>query len=487
MSSIQITDTRIKDFLRDCWNDRILFIKTVYKINPTDQQAEALRALDKACISDKDIDVSHRSGHGIGKSALMVWTKHHYMTCRPFPRIICSAPSKHQLYDVLWAESAKWLRIARDNSIGKVLFEPYKWTKENFFHIQYPGEWFARPLTATKEQSENLAGLHAEYILKLVDEASGVPDEIYDTLNGAHGTAETLMYMAGNPTRRRGEFYESFTNPKMRDFYITIKSSCIDSPIVRRQYIKKMLTKYGENSDMYRVRVLGEPPKKEGDGFIPFDWASNAIFRDITGWENEPEIWGVDVASGREGGDRSVLARRKGNKYLPYEIFRNENTMQLVNAIAERANKIKPKSINVDSIGLGDGVYRRLEQMGFPVLGINVTELPAYEPNKYHRLKDELWGKMRDALEGCNISFWDNDERDLLGELTMPKMLSDERTGKIRIEGKDTIVKRLKVSPDIAEAHVLTYASECSSYNSDEFDYFDNSSSHQVLDPEAGY
>lgn len=471
------------DLLAELWDNRVDFFKYILKQTPTDQQGDALVALDNGDF------VTVKSGHGCGKSFVEAGTVIHYMCTRPFCRIPCTAPTKHQLYDVLWAELAKLHRQMHSGFAAQ-----FEWTKERFFRKSDPEEWFAVARTATKENPEAIQGFHGEYVYVVIDEASGVPEQIFEVTEGATGTIETKMLMCANPTRLDGTFYDSHN--KLKQFYKPLTWSCLDSPIVHKSYAPRMAKKFGTESNIYRVRVLGQFPNRAGDSFIPYDLVEAALIREIPPQTEYPKIFGVDVA--RYGDDRTVIAVRQGDIFHPYHVLRNKSTMEVSGYVAMLANKEKPKHIFIDIIGLGSGVYDRLYELGFPVIPVNVSESPALNPQNYRRLRDELWGNMRDWLEMRRGRLWDNDEGDLAGELTKPKyhMTSD---GKIIIESKedmrkhekDDFEKRGNASPDIADAHILTFAMPIADYinDDDDFDVIMRSDSHgsAVLDREMGY
>jgi len=473
-------DLKFKELCRAIWNDRVRFVKSIIGVDRIDPlQEELLRKLDA------HDHVSAKAGHGTGKTTSLAWIVLHYMSTRPMCKIPCTAPSKHQLFDVLWPELSKWHNHMKKTEKGLLFARNLDWTKEKLSNLMQPEEWFAVARTATKENPEALQGFHADYILNIVDEASGVDDDIFEVLEGSYGTKETKSIWMGNPTRCEGAFYRSFGDEKK--FFDNMTMSCIKSSLPPRRYIDRMAQKYGLDSNMYRVRVLGEFPEKEGDSYIPLALCVDARHRDIPLQIQYKKVFGVDVA--RYGDDESVIAIRQGDMFHPYHVLRNKNTMELAGFVASLANKEKPEAIFIDVIGIGAGVYDRLKELGFNVIAINVAEVPYEFPQKYKRLRDELWGKMRDWLEARRGKIWDNEDMDLSAQLSGPKykVTSD---GKIQIESKDDMKKRGIKSPDIADAHIMTFAQPISNYNTDltnndgvEYDM----NSFEPLDRKVGY
>lgn len=465
---------RIAGIIKEFWNDRLGFVKHIIGAESTSQQVDALTALD-----NNDFVVI-KSGINTGKSTMMAWMILHYMCCRPAPKVICTSPSKDQLRNVLWPELLKW-----HNHMNKLFSSQFVWRKESYVHKDHE-EWFAVARTATKDNPEAMQGMHATHIFRVMDEGSGIPEEVFEVLEGATGTKETKELLCGNPTRLEGTFHDAFN--KSKEFYKRFTWSSLDSSIAPKRIIERIRNKYGEDSNMWRVRVLGQFPLRDGDSYIPYDWAMDALTREIPPQKDMPKVFGCDI--GRYGSDASCIAIRQGDEFLPYHILRNKSTMETAAYIAYLANQQKPVAIFVDSIGVGGGVVDRLEELGFPVIGVNVAESPAFDGQKYKRLRDELWGQVRDWFEARRGKIWDNQDNDLVGELTSVKyrIISN---GKIQVETKDEMKKRGLESPNFADAFCLTFAQPVSNYAKevDEFwgEQYGGNEPEYALDSEAGY
>jgi hypothetical protein len=353
------------------------------------------------------------------------------------------------LQDVLWGELAKWHR-----SIAIGFFKNLIEVKSDKVElVSAPKESFAVARTARRENPEAFQGFHSANMLFLIDEASGVEDVIFEVGEGAMSTKGAKTLMVGNPTRTSGYFYNAFHSA--RDHWWGKRVSCYDSSLVSKEYIESMAKRYGEDSSIFRVRVLGEFPKSEDDTIIPLELAELALERDIE-TIGSSIVWGVDVA--RFGNDRTALAKRKGNTQLePVKAWQGLDLMQTAGRIVaeyeETQDNEKPEAIVIDIIGLGAGVYDRLAEMGLPVIGINVCEQPALQ-DRFMRLRDELWFRCRDWLAARNCKLCDEA---LVAELTLPKY-KYQSNGKIQVESKADMKKRGVVSPDLADAWNLTFA-----------------------------
>jgi hypothetical protein len=266
-----------------------------------------------------------------------------------------------------------------------------------------------------------------------------------------------VTLLLGNPVRSSGFFYDTHT--RLSDEWTTFQVACTDSPRVSDEYVKEMAMRYGEDSNVYRIRVIGEFPKGDDDTVIAMDLLESALNRDVAPSDYAPMIWGLDVA--RFGSDRSALCKRQGNAVTEsIKTWKNLDLMQLTGAVVAEYQALapsqQPKEILVDSIGLGAGVVDRLRELGLPARGINVSESPAMG-GTYRNLKAELWYRARAWLEARDCKMPKDDV--LISELATVRY-SFTSNGKIAIEGKDEIRRRGLPSPDKADAFVLTFASD---------------------------
>lgn len=237
-----------------------------------------------------------------------------------------------------------------------------------------------------------------------------------------------------------------------------MKVSCEDSPRVSKEYISEMEKRYERSSNVFRVRILGEFPLSDSDTVIGLDLVEGAQERDVALQENEPILYGVDVA--RYGDDASAVCIRQGNQVLAdCKLWRKLDLMQTTGRVMEmidagRAAGKPVDSVMVDSIGLGSAVVDRMAELGAPVVGINVSEAPSMG-SSYLNLRAELWFKAREWLQGRDVRL-PKDEK-LAGELVLPKYQYGSN-GKIRIESKEAMKQRAGISPDCADAFCLTFA-----------------------------
>jgi phage terminase large subunit len=315
-----------------------------------------------------------------------------------------------------------------------------------------PTEAFLSARTSRAESPESLAGIHSDHTMILVDEASGVPESVFEAAYGSMSGKNAVVILIGNPTRSSGYFYETHT--RLRDSWWTKKVSCLDSPLVSPDFIAEMAEKYGETSNAMKVRVYGEFPTAEDDTLISLHSVEQASKRKVEQPEGTPVVWGLDVA--RYGDDASVLCIRQGRHLIELHSWKKLSLMELAGRVLDllHSSDEPPEEILVDSIGLGAGVLDRLRELDISARGVNVSESPAMA-DRYANLRAELWDLTKQWFnEEVQIP---NDDS-LIADLTAPRY-SFNSSGKMLVESKAETKKRLGRSTDFADSLVLTFAS----------------------------
>lgn len=446
------------------WRDKyqgdiIAFVREVLGAEPWPWQ---LLVLQQYNLRTKRISI--RSGHRVGKTTILAWMALHHILFRYPQKTQITAPTEKQLYNALWAEVKKW-----NDRLPKELQDLIEIKHDRAELRAKPGLSFTTCATSRAETPEALQGVHSDWVLLIGDEASGIPEAVYEAAVGSMAGPHAMTVLAGNPVRGQGFFFD--THGKLADMWFTLKVSCLDVPEqVTADFIEDVKRRYGENSNAFRIRVLGEFPVSDDDTVIPFDLVEAALTRDVSTSATAPIIWGVDCA--RFGRDRSTLAKRQGNKLMePVRAWVKLDSMQLASRIKlewdECPDKFRPADINIDVIGWGAGTVDRLRELGLPARGINTSESPAtVDAARYVNLKAELWFKARGwfAALDCRLPEQYANKRfdggDLIEELTKPKYKFRPGTQKIYVESKDDLKKRGMDSPDLADAFVLTFASD---------------------------
>jgi len=389
------------------------------------------------------------SGHGIGKSALSSWIILFIASTRPHCKGIVTSNTSDQLKTKTWSELGKWLSMC----VTKDWFI-YNSSKGNMnlLHKDHQHTWRVDAQTCREENSESFAGLHAATSTPfyLFDEASAIPNKIWEVSDGGLTDGEPMRFAFGNPTRNSGRFFECFGRLKHRWITRTIDSR--DVAGTNKELLNTWVEDFGEDSDFVRVRVRGVFPRAGSAQFIPSDLVrsaqQNSLTEDI--WGFAPKTLGIDVA--RFGDDQSVITRRQGRKMWPQKKFRSIDLMTFSGLCAQEIDEFKPDAVFVDGVGLGAGVVDRLRQLGYRVIDVQAGGKPLNK--KYKNKRAEMWGNMKEWLA---ISPDIPIDPELESAMTSVEY-GFTPSGQVILESKDDMKKRGEASPDEADSVALTFA-----------------------------
>lgn len=437
-------------------------IKRTYRDNPEGFVRDLLLAepdpwqcLALSSISESNQGrVSIRAGHGVGKTAytafLIIW----HIVCHFPQKTIISSPSEGQLKNAIFPEIKKWMY-----KLPEEILSLFELQVDRILLKGHEHESFVSARTCSKENAQSFAGVHCEdgSVLMVFDEASVIPEEVYEVASGSMSGPVCHMVLISNPTKNSGRFYN--THHKLsKDAKIpvasawnTIHVSSLDVPRATH-HAQDFRDEYGLNSNAYRVRVLGEFPSQEDDVLIPAWVVDAATKRDVSVDPQAPLIFGVDLA--RFGEDRSVLIKRRGNVVLDAIAWEGIDLMQSAYRIKAEADKDNPAEICIDSNGLGAGTADRLRELGYPVYDVNVSERTSMNEGARY-LRDDLWLQVRDWLKTLTVFLPPIDR--LLEDLKTPTYSFDDKD-KLVVESKKMMRKRHLPSPDYADALCMSFA-----------------------------
>jgi hypothetical protein len=398
--------------------------------------------------------IARASGHGIGKSALIAMIcKWALDTCED-TRIVITANTEGQLLTKTMPEITKWQNL----SITADWFKP---TATSLFST-VPGHEKAWRLDASPwsvNNTEAFAGLHnkGRRIIVILDEASGIHKNVWEVILGALTDEGTqIIFLAfGNPTLNTGSFRECFG--KFRHLW---KTAQIDSRTVEgtnKAYLEEIVNSYGLDSDVTKVRVLGQFPSASSMQFIRSDLVEVARKREVVTEHYDPVVMGVDVA--RFGDDSSTIYFRKGRdaRKIPPIRLHGVDTMTLAARVAEEQRRTGAALVCVDEGGIGAGVVDRLRQLNVPVLGVQFGGKPLGAVKlgdgvKVANRRAEMWAIMREWLQG--------------GAIPDDQVLNDDLIGveygfnvndQILLEKKEHMKARGLASPDDGDGLALTF------------------------------
>jgi len=461
------TQAQIKRLIKRWSEDHALFVEqailkpyneakgTAYTM--TEQQREASAALTKLVMNKQMgkareiLGISIMSGKGTGKDAWTSWAIMWFNTCFPYPKIPCISVSDDQLKKVLWSELAKWLMHA-------AVREYFVLQNDKFFYTQLAPDmrgkrWMAftkaaNPKQTFEEQVETLAGIHEDYLMEVVDEGSGILQNVFDVLEGNLTGPVNFMLVIFNPTRSKG--YAIDTQYKHADRWMTFQWNAEESPLVDRAHIERLAQDYGRDSNTYRVKVLGLPPLTDEQVLIPWDWIQDAIKRPLEPEAKSPLIKGVDCGA---GGNKSVIATRKGPVVYPFKRHVGSDSVQVVNWVCTDIDAERPDVVRVDTIGIGWAVEGAVREKKGAIIEAADARRQADEPLRFYNKRAEMYWRLREQFERGTISI--PDDPDLCDQLAAMKCEFHKQQTKI-IE-KKKITQHIGHSPDEAEALALTF------------------------------
>lgn len=387
------------------------------------------------------------SGHGIGKSALVAWVILWVMSTRPHCRGSITASTVTQLQTKTIPELDKWAKRF-------ILPDLFSVDTAKIVHVEHPKTWRADFLTSRKENSEAFAGQHNAQSTSfyVMDESSGVPDEIFEVAEGGLTDGEPMMFCFGNRTKPTGYFNSLFARRSHRWWTRCIDSR--DAKMTNKAQIQEWAEDWGEDSDFFRVRVMGLAPSASAEQLIPVRDIEAARARAPSYTTRDALVLGVDVA--RFGDDASVIVFRRGNdaQSIPSLHMKGWDTQDVADQVASSIKDHKPQAVFVDGGGVGGGVVDRLRALGFSQV-IEVNFGGRALDSAWFNKRAEMWGTLKLEL-GRNLAIEDHD--DLHDELAQQEYTVDERTRKTRLVGKQDMRRIGLKSPDWADALALTYA-----------------------------
>lgn len=441
------------DQLREWRRDPVKFVRDVFHVEPDEWQKDVLRNFPN------HNRIGMKACKGPGKTCLLAWVAWNFLATRPHPKIAATSITKENLFDNFWAEMAKWQKKS------EFLSEAFTWTKTRIFANDHPETWWMSARTWSKsadkdQQADTLAGLHADYLLFILDEAGGIPDAVMAAAEGGLATGiETKIIMAGNPTHLEGPLYRACTNEAHLWFMVEITSDPDDpkrTPRVSITWAREQIEKYGRENPWVLVNVFGKFPPSSINTLIGPDEVEAAMRRhyqiDVYSWAQKR--LGIDVA--RYGDDKTVIFPRQGLAAFRAVEMRHDRGSAVSVDIANRVQLAKQRwnsnwEAFDDTVGWAHGAIDVMRSNGHTPRGIAFNG-KATDP-RYKNIRAEMWCEMvawiRRGGALPNIP-------ELKAELTTPTYCY--KNGVFMLEDKDQIKDRLGRSPNYGDALALTFA-----------------------------
>lgn len=430
-------------------NDPSKMVRDLFQVEPDMWQKEALTAFAR------NNRIAMLASKGVGKSTVLAWCAWNFLLTRPHPKIAATSISADNLSDGLWTEMSKW------HGKSDLLKKLFTWTKTRIFANDHPETWWMSARTWAKgadssQQADSLAGLHADYLLFILDEVGAIPDAVMAAAEaGLASGIECKLLMAGNPTHTEGPLYRAATTERELWHLISINSdpdSPTRSPRVSIEWSREQIKKYGRDNPWVMVNVFGQFPPNSINTLLGVEEVTAATRRTVHEGSllTAQKRLGVDVA--RFGDDRTIIFPRQGLvAFKPVEM-RNARSNEIAARVMSARMSWGSEMEFIDgSGGYGSGVIDSMIQAGQSPQEVQFGGSPI--DKRYHNKRSEMWFLMAEWIKrgGCIPN-----DPELIKELATPTYTF--KNGKFLLEPKDQIKERLGFSPDKGDALCLTFA-----------------------------
>lgn len=432
------------------WRERPdIFVREVFSVTPDAWQDEVLRDFPTHPRQ------AMRACKGPGKTALLSWLSWNYLLTRPHPKIAAISISGDNLRDNLWAEMAYWQQRS------PLLLELFQWRAERITCKAHPETWWMAARSWQKsadksQQANTLAGLHAPYVMIIMDESGGIPDAVGATADAIFsGTIEAHIVQAGNPTHLEGPLYRACTSGAHNWKNYSITGDPDDpkrSPRVSIEWARDQIRTYGRDNPWVLVNVFGQFPPSSINALLGPDDVDRVMGIHVpeSAYAKAAKVLGVDVA--RFGDDSSIIFPRQGVVAFKPQQLRNVDSLQGAGAVARKWAEWKADGVFVDNTGgYGAGWIDQLVGLGRSPVGIGFAQSPN-DPRFANKRAEIIWDMHMWIKAGGALP----DVPQLRSELTA--LTYSFKGDKILIAPKDIIKVQLGFSPDFSDALALTFS-----------------------------
>ena len=446
------------------WRENpVIFVKDNFgkEIEPDVWQIQALEAF--ASKDNEKMRIALLACSGPGKSCVLAWIGLNFLCCYgdkdDAPKGVAVSISRDALRDTLWVEFSKWMQKS------EFISSQFTFTQTRIFLNERPNDWFisARsfPKSADLETiGKTLSGLHSKYLLYLLDESAAIPKEILKAAE--QGLGETMqrdggfckIVQAGNPITKEGSLFFAAEDDEW--YTINITSDPDDPNRSKRisiDWARSQIKKFGRDDPWILSYIMGRFPESAINTLLSDSEVDDAMKRHYTiaDYGHAQKRLSCDVAF--QGLDSTVIFPRQGLAAFNYVEMRGADGPTVAARILQAMeNWGDVDSIYVDSTGgYGSSVIDSLLMAGHPPVGVNFSS-KAIDSEKYYNCRAEMymnlakWIKRGGAIPKC--------ER-LRKELTTVTYSS--KNGRLILESKEQIKKRIGRSPDIADALAISF------------------------------
>lgn len=429
------------------------FVREVFGVTPEPWQDEVLEAFPH------NQRIAMLASKGVGKTAVESWLAWNFLLTRPHCNIAAISITKENLEDNFWKECATWMNKS------SLLQSRFEWKKTRIECREHPATWWMSARSwprhgSREEQSNSLAGLHAEYVAFIIDESGGTPDSVMVSAEAALSSCiEGHILQGGNPTHREGALFKAHQE---RDrWHVVSVNGDPDNPKrsnrVSIEWAKDQIRAYGRDNSWVRVNVFGEFPESSLNTLIGADEVTAATLRHYQEHDiaKAARVLGVDVAL--YGDDASVIFPRQGLVAFAPQTFRNIDGIQGASQVSRKWGEWDADMAFVDNTGgYGTSWIDNLRLLGRAPMPVGFAE--ASSSGRYANKRAEMYFE---AVQ------WIREGGQLPPMTTagMPELCAalsrttyTTRGDRLLLEPKMMIKERLGYSPDHSDGFVLTFA-----------------------------
>lgn len=414
---------------------------------PLEWQEEVLADIGYGLEEHPDIfRLAVASGKGAGKTALVAQLFIWHVTTRLHSQTTLTAVTGSQIDRRSWNEVKKWIRQSK-------LYEWFMIQSTKLVHRSID-TWYGAHQTWSEERPEAFQGSHEEYVCFLVDEASGVPDTILETIESGLTDQHVFLGYFSNPTRSIGRFRHCFLGGNNAHLWETYNIDTREVEITNKERISEILEEYGGDveASQFRINVRGQFALEDYDQVIP-EWIVKAAQeRNEEPMVDDPIVIGADIAA--KGLNKTVFIARQGCKILDKRVYAKQEIDQTVDRLGDFIHLFENPITFIDADGYGQGVYDLCKRLRYKVEQVH-SGLPATVSDRYCNKRAEMWYDCREWLRtfGCL-----NPQDKSLANQLMCVTFGHDIQGRIKLETKEEMRNRGYASPDEADALVYTFA-----------------------------
>ncbi len=479
--------------LNDTYQGRpISFIRDILGVNLTPDQQRMCVILENLDGKNPSMAASVVSSHNVGKTFLAACFMLYKLYCYNYALVLFTAPTFRQV------------QSAAFNTIREITPFPGDLVGSSATQVRIADKWFA--LGFTGSSTDAIAGLHpsprSEGNLIVVDEASGIEQDIWDALDGIY--SENFSYLAiGNPLRTNCPWYTVNQTARFRTMHI----SALNHPniilelsgkppaypnAIRLSSLLDIIEKwckpvqpgdaqdssifefppgsgiYYKANNLFLTRFMGQWPITGADSLFELDALEAIAENEPSGDDEAGQITlGVDIA--RFGADFTVIVIRLDNDVIVHDRRNGLGTTEVTGLVVHYLNQIESTygrdpyeiPIMLDDTGIGGAVVDQLSEAGYVAIGVNFAE-KATDPDKYVNARSEMYFNLADIINSGVVStklLNTMSSTLFIAQLTSTQYGYDIK-GRYQLESKKLFKKRTSISPDDGDALALCFYSE---------------------------